>query len=323
MTASLSPVDLQALLEESCPAPEELSVPGPGRALAEVRPASTQAVARVVHSLRQAMLPWTVGPLDGGDLPQRALVLVDISRLNKVSRVKVHDGLVQAEGGVRLETMARLIRGEGYHADPLPPRIRLGRALAGPRARLRFPGGTGPSLADRVISLGVVLPDGSRLDTPLAPRRATGPDLAALLMGSRGVLGVVVSATLRVDPLDEEVARLGFLLEDDAHAKQGARVLLSAGLPLKSLSARGRVLSLYLHGMPPLVRAARKAARRILDSVNGGSVEPCEPEEIQPELPQSESAPPEILELNRRLRRVLDPAGLLLSWEEALGGRLL
>lgn len=49
--------------------------------------------------------------------------------------------------------------------------------------------------------LEVVLPDGGLLVTSRAPRAASGPDLAAMVAGAGGKLGLVVGATLRLRPL--------------------------------------------------------------------------------------------------------------------------
>jgi len=53
-------------------------------------------------------------------------------------------------------------------------------------------------IEDLVLSLEVVLPDGSLIETLPVPRHACGPDLAGLFVGSEGTLGIITAATVRV-----------------------------------------------------------------------------------------------------------------------------
>ena len=313
---SPEPIDLQALFSEICPDAAELVVPGPGQSPGVVRPVSIEAALRLIRCLRQAMLSWTIGPLDPGIVPRLPVVVIDVGRLTRVGSVQPRSGLVTVEGGVRPETLARLLRGEGWHADPLPQRVLLGRALVSRWGRLRHPGRTDGSLAERVVSLGVILPDGSLLHTPLAPRRATGPDLAALLLGSRGTLGVVVSATLRIDRLPEESVLLGYRLAGGEQAQAAARRLLQAtGLPLHALATQQDALALRLEGSAAMVQAARLPVRRLLASFDARPAEP-DPGLLEPAPPPLATPQPEVALLGQRLRKALDPADLLRTQDE-------
>ena len=55
-----------------------------------------------------------------------------------------------------------------------------------------------------VRGMRVVLADGTVLDTSTAPASATGPMLHSLFFGVEGTLGIVVEATLSVQPMPEE-----------------------------------------------------------------------------------------------------------------------
>ncbi|HWL64805.1 MAG TPA: FAD-binding oxidoreductase, partial [Actinomycetota bacterium] len=55
-----------------------------------------------------------------------------------------------------------------------------------------------------VAGLEAVLPDGRVVRTKPTPRRSAGPDIASLMLGSEGTLGIVTEVTLRVTPLPAE-----------------------------------------------------------------------------------------------------------------------
>src|SRR5919202_1262432 len=56
---------------------------------------------------------------------------------------------------------------------------------------------------DAVVGVSAVLADGRTVHTRVAPRRATGPDLARALCGSEGTIGFITSAVLRIHPRPE------------------------------------------------------------------------------------------------------------------------
>src|SRR5207237_9275428 len=65
------------------------------------------------------------------------------------------------------------------------------------------------SIEDMVISLAVVLPDGSFAAPRPGPRSAVGPALHQLFMGAEGGLGVVIGALLRVHRQPESTVGRG------------------------------------------------------------------------------------------------------------------
>ncbi|MGH2827048.1 MAG: FAD-binding oxidoreductase, partial [Actinomycetota bacterium] len=59
-------------------------------------------------------------------------------------------------------------------------------------------------IEDLVAGLEAVLGDGRLVRSKVAPRRSTGPDLASLMLGSEGTLGIVTEVTLRISPISAE-----------------------------------------------------------------------------------------------------------------------
>ena len=65
---------------------------------------------------------------------------------------------------------------------------------------------------DAVVGVSAVLADGRTVHTRVAPRRATGPDLARALCGSEGTIGFITSAVLRIHPRPESRLVAAYLL---------------------------------------------------------------------------------------------------------------
>jgi alkyldihydroxyacetonephosphate synthase len=117
-------------------------------------------------------------------------------RLDKQSLVAEVDGaltLAEVEAALAPDGVA-LDLGAGARRDQ---RVAdwLAEGLPGARDPYRDP-------VDHVVcGLDARLPDGQELRVRPGPRRAVGPDLVALFVGTRGRFGAVTRAHLRVHPL--------------------------------------------------------------------------------------------------------------------------
>jgi FAD/FMN-containing dehydrogenase len=81
--------------------------------------------------------------------------------------------------------------------------------------------------------------DGSVIHTRVAPRRATGPDVARLYIGSRGALGVITTAVLKVHRQPEHEAVVACALPSLPQAVEVARRCLAHGIRPALLRALG------------------------------------------------------------------------------------
>lgn len=157
-----------------------------------------------------AIAPAPLPPTRGFsiDEPSRLAHVPGSMTLGEVDvRLAARSLALPVHGAPRGQTVADWLA-DGAHGGPDPWVDPVDHLVAGLRATLHG----GPSL--------VVRP---------APRRAVGPDLAALLLGQRGRFGVIDAATLRVSSLDDRAARpLAFKGLRNPGVSEGEHLLLDA-----------------------------------------------------------------------------------------------
>ena len=179
-----------------------------GRALAVVRPSSTDEVAAVVsacHGAGVAIVPQGGNTgLVGGGVPDGSgdQVVVSLGRMRTVRDVDPVAGTITVDAGVVLAD----VQAAASEAGRLFPMslgsegsCTIGGNLAtnaGGTAVLRY-----GMTRELVLGLEVVLPDGRVWDGLRALRKDnTGYDLTQLFVGSEGTLGVITGAVLRLFP---------------------------------------------------------------------------------------------------------------------------
>ncbi len=176
-------------------------------ALAVVRPGEAREVAAVLAWAARrgvAVVPRGAGTgVMGGAVPLRAAVVLELGRLN---RVEVHaaDLAVSAGAGATLQAVDEAARAQGLMLahDPWSRSMAtVGGAIA--TNGMGYLYGRYGTMADQVLGLEVAMADGSLWRTPYGPAGVPGPDLARLMAGCQGTLGIITSALLRLWPLPE------------------------------------------------------------------------------------------------------------------------
>jgi len=171
-----------------------------------VRPAGAVEAAEVVRACaadRLALVPWGGGvSLEGEGRPARYDVALDLTGLDRVTVYDPDDYTISAECGI---TIASLRAKLAEHGQELPleaahaVRATLGGVLAanaaGPR-RLRFGAPRDRILGARFVTGdGVLAKSGGRV-----VKNVAGHAVHRLLTGSRGGLGVLLEASLKLTP---------------------------------------------------------------------------------------------------------------------------
>ncbi|HSU01755.1 MAG TPA: FAD-binding oxidoreductase [Nocardioides sp.] len=179
-----------------------------GRALAVVRPGSTDEVAKVVRACRDAgasVVPQGGNTgLVGGGVPDTSgnQVVLSLGRMRTIREVDPVAGTITVDAGVVLAD----VQAAADRAGRLFPMslgsegsCTIGGNLAtnaGGTAVLRY-----GMTRELVLGLEVVLPDGRVWDGLRGLRKDnTGYDLTQLFVGSEGTLGVITGAILRLFP---------------------------------------------------------------------------------------------------------------------------
>ena len=196
------------LLEDDVKASYETDWTGrfSGRALAVVRPRTSEQVAGVLRACSSAGVAVVVQggntSLVGGAVPAGGEVVLSLARLTELGDVDRAAGQVTAGAGVTLAALqaharaADLDFGVDLAARDSATVGGLVATNAGGIRVLRY-----GSMRAQVVGLEAVLPDGSVLSRMAGlAKDGTGYDLVGLLAGSEGTLAVVTAVRLRLVP---------------------------------------------------------------------------------------------------------------------------
>ncbi|MDP9183420.1 MAG: FAD-binding oxidoreductase [Actinomycetota bacterium] len=189
-----------------------------------VRPGDAAEVATVVALHAQAGVPLVVQGgntgLVGGGVPHAAAHVLSTTRLTRLDEIDEEQATVTVGAGVTLAELQQVARARGLRTGvDLASRdsATVGGMVAtnaGGLRVLRF-GHVRAQLTgiEAALGTGAVV---SHLDVPYKDN--TGYDLAGLLCGSEGTLGVVTAATVRLYPLADQAATALVGFDDGAAA---------------------------------------------------------------------------------------------------------
>ena len=179
---------------------DELPVPA-----AVVFPVSTDEVATVLawaSETRTAVVPRGAGSgVCGGAQAVPGAVVIDLSRMDRVTGVDLVSRVVHVQSGLRGDRLEDALATRGLTVGHYPQSIAMstvGGWIAASSAG-QASAGFG-AIEDVLLGLTAVLPGGEILRCRPVPRSAAGPDLRRLLVGSEGTLAVVTEATLACRP---------------------------------------------------------------------------------------------------------------------------
>ena len=226
-----------------------------------VLPGTQAEVIEVIRHLHREGVPWVARGagtgLSGGALAGPDAVLVVLTRLNRIlsidplrRRAVVEPGVVNAK-----LSEAALPFGLLYPPDPSSQSAcTLGGNVAenagGPHC-LKYGVTT-----NHVVSLLVLLPDGTvvRLGSPHG--ESWGPDLVALFVGSEGMFGIALEITLRLEPIPADIRTLLGDFETVRAASEAVSAIIAAGIVPAALEMMDQACiravesSIYAAGYP-------------------------------------------------------------------------
>lgn len=196
-----------------------------------IHPRTTEEVARICRIASNHKIPVTVwgggSGSQGGALPMHGGIVLDTKKLNRIIEIDRTSLTVTVETGIIMQHLEWALEREGFGTMHEP--ASTGCATLGGFLAHR---GTGVlstkygKIEDMVMSVEVVLPDGSVVNTLAVPRHASGPDLTQLFLGSEGTLGVITKATLKIHPIPESRRFHAFVFKNLQAGMEAGRQLM-------------------------------------------------------------------------------------------------
>ncbi len=168
------------------------------------------ACMQVARRLGIALVPVGAGSgVLGGAIPLHTEWMLDLKRLNDVIEINVEDLTVKVRAGMNGGQFERYLNQRGFTCGHYPQSLHM--STVGGWAACRGAGQSSSrygKIEDMVLGLRAVLPDGTAMEVRPVPRRAVGPSLKDILIGSEGTLGVITELTMRILRLPEHESPL-------------------------------------------------------------------------------------------------------------------
>ena len=227
-----------------------------------VHPGSAEEIARVLqiaNTYRVPVVTWGGGSgTQGGAFPIFGGIVLDVKRLDKIMDISEQSLTVTAQAGVIGEVLEYTLNERGLTMPNYAASANC--ATLGGYIAARGSGVISTKygkVEDLVMSMQVVLADGTIIRTPPVPKHASGPDYAGLFVGSEGTFGVITEATFQIERLPETRLFRGILFDDLHNALEAGRQIMLARLQptvlrlydeASTISLVKRVLNLDLQG---------------------------------------------------------------------------
>jgi alkyldihydroxyacetonephosphate synthase len=201
-----------------------------------VYPASTAQVAAVLRVAEENLI--NVVPRTGGTATEGGLetvvadsVVVDGSRMSAILSIDPVDMMATVQCGVGLQELEDTLRAQGLttgHSPQSKPLAQMG-GLVATRSIGQFSTLYG-GIEDMVVGLESVFPGGKVTRIKNVPRRAAGPDIRHVIIGSEGALCFITEVTVKLFRYQPENNRyFGFLVDKFADGVAAIRELITGG----------------------------------------------------------------------------------------------
>jgi D-lactate dehydrogenase (cytochrome) len=204
-----------------------------------VRPGSTEDVSDIMRICHRRKIPVTAysggTSLEGHFAATRGGVCIDFSRMDKIVQLHKEDLDVVVQPAVGWQELNEELSHSGlfFPPDPGPGAMIGGMVATGCSGTNAYRYGT---MKDWVLSLTVVLADGTIIKTRQRPRKSSaGYDLTRTFIGSEGTLGLVTEATLKVTPLPQTTSVAVGTFSSVRAAADTVFKVVKAGVPIAAI----------------------------------------------------------------------------------------
>jgi glycolate oxidase len=200
-----------------------------------VLPSTVEQVQRVMRICHKQKIPvvarGTGTGLSGGALPHAEGVVVSLAKLKSILDIDTVNRTARVQTGVRNLAISEAVKPYGLYYAP-DPSSQIACTIGGNIAEnsggvhcLKY-----GLTVHNVLSLNVVTIEGELLTIGCEALDAPGYDLLALMIGSEGMLGVVVEITVKLLPIPERAQVVLAAFDDVEKAGTAVGEIIAAGI---------------------------------------------------------------------------------------------
>ncbi|MCF2137601.1 MAG: FAD-binding protein [Candidatus Thorarchaeota archaeon] len=208
-----------------------------------VFPENREQVVEIIQLADRLRIPITPrgggASFQGSSLPVSGGIVLDTSRMNKILEISVEDLLAVVQPGVRYETLDKALADHGLmfpHDVGSHDAASIGGILASDSNGHH--GYKYGRVSPWIRELEVVMADGSVLHVGTrAPRYNMGYNLASLISGSEGTLGIITEATINLIPRPKYEASVGAFFDDLDELVKASHEITMRGVEAATLEA--------------------------------------------------------------------------------------
>lgn len=203
--------------------------------LAVVLPETTAQVQTVMKLCHRADVPVVARGagtgLSGGALPHAKGILLSLSKLNRILSIDADNTTARVQPGVRNLAISEAAAAYGLYYAP-DPSSQIACTIGGNIAEnsggvhcLKY-----GLTVHNVMEITFIASDGEQLTLGSSCLDSSGYDLLAAMIGSEGLLGVVVEAVVKLLPQPPSSTLIMASFDEVAMAGEAVNTLISAGL---------------------------------------------------------------------------------------------
>jgi len=195
-----------------------------------------EEILRFAQSTGSTIIPYgggtsVVGHLSAPD-GNRPVITVDMRRMNALLRIDPEGCLATFQAGVRGPDLEAALRAHGFTLGHYPQSFEYSTLGGWVATRSAGQLSMGYGRIERLFVGGAVATPVGRLDLPVLPASAAGPDIKEFILGSEGRLGIITLATVRITPLPQEEVFHAAFFPGQGQAIQAVRELVQSNVPL-------------------------------------------------------------------------------------------
>lgn len=174
-----------------------------------VQPCNVEEISRILKLCNENNIPIIPygggsGVLAGAETIREETIVVDLTKLNNILDLNEENLSITCEAGVFIKDLEAYVNEKGYILGHYPQSMDLAQmgGLVATRSIGQFSTKYG-GIEGLLLGVEAVLANGEIVYIKPNPRRAVGPDLKHLIIGSEGFIGIITKLIIKVFPKPE------------------------------------------------------------------------------------------------------------------------